>query len=47
MPGKHKKVKILLAPTLSIRRQDDGAFLMVQWLRLHAPNAMSPGSIPG
>ena len=24
-----------------------GASLMVQWLRLHAPNAGGPGSIPG
>ncbi|TEA35790.1 hypothetical protein DBR06_SOUSAS1110153, partial [Sousa chinensis] len=24
-----------------------GASLVVQWLRLHAPNAGGPGSIPG
>ena len=24
-----------------------GTFLVVQWLRLHAPNARGPGSIPG
>ena len=24
-----------------------GTSLVVQWLRLHAPNAGSPGSIPG
>ena len=28
-------------------KTDPGTSLVVQWLRLHAPNAEGPGSIPG
>ena len=28
-------------------RMDKGTSFMVQWLRLHAPNAGGPGLIPG
>ena len=32
---------------LVVRNNDSGAFLVVQWLRFHTPNAGGPGSIPG
>ena len=31
----------------NIKKNQSGTSLVVQWLRLHAPNAGSPGSIPG
>ena len=31
----------------TIKNRISGSSLVVQWLRLHAPNAMGLGSIPG
>ena len=36
-----------LETLLSVKKTCTGAFLFVQWLRLHAPSAGGPGSIPG
>ena len=33
--------------TSYLKSKDIGLSLAVQWLRLHAPNAGGPGSIPG
>ena len=36
-----------LAPDIHFLRNGLGTSLVVQWVRLHAPNAGGPGSIPG
>ena len=33
--------------THALRTQPGGTFLVVQWLRFHAPNARGPGLMPG
>ena len=33
--------------TVIKKKQNWGTSLVVQWVRLHAPNARGPGSIPG
>ena len=39
---------VLAMPELEgARKQPPGTSLVVQWVRLHAPNAGGPGSIPG
>ena len=35
------------ATLLALRREGEGTSLVVQWLRLHTPNAGGLGSIPG
>ena len=32
---------------VAIKKLRNGTSLVIQWLRLHAPNAGDPGSIPG
>ena len=32
---------------VTVKYTENGTSLVVQWLRLHAPNARGPGSIPG
>ena len=32
---------------MNIKQHIPGTSLVVQWIRLHAPNAGGPGSIPG
>ena len=32
---------------ITFKNWESGTSLVVQWLRLHAPNAGGPGSIPG
>ena len=48
----NKGCKVVLAHLWSntitaLKEQETGTSLVVQWLRLHAPNAGGPGSIPG
>ena len=47
--GDHGILLLQIPSTIDIwlRIADLGTFLVVQWLRLHAPNAGGPGSIPG
>ena len=36
-----------ILPSILPEMYESGIFLVVQWLRLHAPNAGGPGSTPG
>ena len=39
--------KLLKMISLKSKHASIGTYLVAQWLRLHAPNARGPGSIPG
>ena len=39
--------QFILYNSILLKKKKDWTPLVVQWLRLHAPNAGGPGSIPG
>ena len=45
----YKSIQLIryLHPWLALKMHKTGTCLVVQWLRLHAPNARDLGSIPG
>ena len=46
VPFKYFKETLFLKKTWLFKKRE-GTALVIQWLRLHAPNAEGPGSIPG